>query len=238
MRYILLILFLTASICHAFDHSYSDYSELLSKYVVNGRVDYQGMKDDRAGLDSLLDACSKVTFVEYKTFSRARQICFLVNLYNAATLSLVLGNYPMESIQELDGLLTSPWNIKFILLFKHRVGLGHIQHDVLRPEFNEPRLHFALSSAAAGGPHLRNEPYLPDKLETQLAEAERDYMTARPDINYLSDGTLFLSQIFMWYPDDFGGKSGVRKLAQSYFPEVTDETRIYYTDFDWSLNGK
>ncbi|MBU1920644.1 DUF547 domain-containing protein [bacterium] len=237
-RFIILLILLAGSTCLAFDHEYTEYAGLLSKYVAQGRVDYAAILNDRQPLDNFLRECSEVAFDEYKTFSRARQICFLTNLYNASALALILSRYPVESIQDLGSLFTSPWNRKSVSLFNHKVGLGHIQHDILRPEFNEPRLHFAICSAARGGSHLLSEPYLPEKLEQQLVEAERDFMAARPEINFLSNGRLHLSQIFMWYPDDFGGKSGVLKFVQRFFPQVTSETEIIYNDFDWSLNSK
>src|SRR3989339_404416 len=111
----------------------------------------------------------------------------MINLYNAAALVLILENYPVTSIKDVGGFFTSPWNKKFISLFEHTVGLGHIEHDILRSEFKEPRIHFAISCAAIGAPHLNNEPYLSSKLEQQLSDAERIFLTERPDINYSRD---------------------------------------------------
>jgi len=242
-REIIAILFLLSPLlagapASAFDHGYTDYGELLSKHVVDGRVDYAAMLADRGALDGLLEACARVSFDEYETFSRARQLCFMINLYNAATLVLILDHYPVESIKDVGGIFSSPWNRKFIRLFDRTVGLGHIEHDVLRSEFHEPRIHFTIARASIGGPWLIGEPYLPEKLEQQLTSAERHFLTERPEINRYEQGTLHLSPILKWFATDFGGKDGVRSLARQYFPEVNRDTRIRYTDFDWNLNIK
>lgn len=237
-RYLILTILLSVSAASAFDHEYTEYAGLLQKFVSNGRVDYAALAQDRQPLDRFLSECSQVSFEEYKTFSRARQICFMVNLYNASAIALVLGSYPLQSIQDMEGMFTSPWNRRTVSLFEHKVGLGHIQHDIIRPEFKEPRLHFVLSITALGGPDLSNKPYLPDKLEQQLIEAERKFMTERPQENYFADGTMHLSELFKWYPDDFGGQPGILQLVQRYFPNAKPESNVVFTDFDWSLNSK
>jgi hypothetical protein len=238
IRTLLLLIFLTGSASHAFDHEYQSYGDVLAKYVANGSVDYALLLQNRSGLDSLLAQAAEVSFEEYSTFSRARQLSFMINLYNAATLVLILDHYPVKSIKDIGGLFSSPWNRKFIRLFDHKIGLGHIEHDILRSEFKEPRIHFAIVCASIGCPHLINEPYLPDKLEQQLSDAEQRFLSARPAANYYADGKLYLSPIFKWFREDFGGETGVMTFAQRYFPEANPETKIVYTDYDWSLNRK
>jgi hypothetical protein len=237
VKLILLSIILTASSAVAFDHDYTAYGETLAKYVEKGRVDYEGLMQDRATLDNLLSDCASVSFDEYQTFSRARQIAFVLNLYNAATLVLILDHYPVTSIKDIGGLFSSPWNKKIITLFDHTVGLGHIEYDILNSEFKDPRIHFALASASVSGPHLRNKPYLSATLEQQLTEAERDFLTARPDANSFSDNTLYLSPLFKWYAQDFESTGGVLQFVRTYFPEINPDTKIVYNHFDWNLNS-
>jgi hypothetical protein len=236
-RFVSLLILLSASASLAFDHDYAGYGHALASYVTDGRVDYEGLSHDRAALDGLLLDCASVGFDEYSTFSHARQIAFMINLYNAATLVLILDNYPIASIKDAGGLFSSPWNKKFISLFNHSVGLGHIEHDILRSEFKEPRIHFALASASASSPHLKNEPYLSGKLEQQLNEAEQAFMTARPDVNSFNDNTLYLSPIFRWYAADFESSGGILQFVRKYFPEINPDTKIIYNDYDWNLNS-
>jgi len=236
---VILMLFLTAYSAAAFDHSYTAlHDSVLLPFVSAQEVDYEGLRLHRAPLEGFLAECSQVSFEEYRHFTRSEQMAFLINLYNAATLKLVCDHWPMQSIRDIGGILSSPWTKRFIHLFGRTVGLGQIQHDILRPEFSDPRIHFALCNAARSSPRLRSEPYLPERIEEQLEAQTVEFMTQRPELNRFEDGTLYLSPILRWYSPDFGKQTGVRSFARKYFPDVTAQTRIVYTAFDWSLNRK
>ena len=54
--------------------------------------------------------------------------------------------------------------------------------------------------------------------------------------------TIYLSKIFRWFAEDFEKDDGsVIDFVKPYFPPsaaaaLTDEFKIRYTDYDWSLN--
>jgi hypothetical protein len=236
---VLLLVVLTALPAAAFDHTYAALRDsVLTPFVSEQGVNYEDLRGRTAALDRFLEQCAQVTFEEYQHFTRAEQMAFLINLYNAATLKLVCDHWPLSSLRDTGGILSSPWTKRFIRLFGRTVGLGQIQHDILRPEFREPRIHFALCMAARSSPRLRSEPYLPERIDEQLEAQTAEFMTARHDLNRFENGTLYLSAIFRWYSPDFGKQAGVRAFARKYFPDVTAQTKIVYTDFDWSLNRK
>ena len=228
-----------ASPAFPFDHTYRALDDsVLAPFVIEGGVDYAALALRRASLDRFLADCAEVSFEEYRSFTRSEQMAFLINLYNAATLQLVLDRRPARSMRDLGGLFRSPWAIRFISLFGRRVSLGNILHDVLRPEFEDPRVHFALCNASRGSPALASEPYRAETLEEQLDACARVYMLERPEMNRWDGETLYLSPLFKWYSNDFGKTPGVRVFARKYFPDVTERAPIRYTDWDWSLNSR
>lgn len=221
----------------AFDHSFALLRDsVLAPFVSDRGVDYDGLRQDSRPLDRFLSECAQVSFDEYRAFNRQQQMAFLLNLYNAATLRLVADHWPIGSLSELKGLFRSPWTVRFVSLFDRRVSLGQILHDVLRPEFRDPRIHFALANAARGGPALSSEPYVAETLNQQLDRQTEAFMR-RAECNRFENGALYLSPIFRWYENDFGKKRGVRAFAKKYFPDVTEQTPIRYSDYDDSLNS-
>lgn len=231
-----LVLLLCARL-FAFDHTYTQYQSVLDKYVRDGKVNYAALKTDRTALDSFVVACGEVSFDRYQAFTKSEQISFVINLYNAATMQLLIDHWPVGSIQEIGGFLTGPWNKQFVMLFGHTVSLGQIEHDVLRASFKDYRLHFAIVCGSEGAPELPNTAYTDRNLNTQLAAVERSYLTERPAENRMENGELFVSSLFKWYRDDFNGDDGIRTLFQTYYPEVTKTTRINFTDYQWSVNS-
>jgi hypothetical protein len=223
----------------AFGHSYRGYQDsVLVPFVQDGRVDYAGLAANPAPLEAFLASCGAVSFKEYKQFTREEELCFLLNLYNAATLKLVIDHWPLSTVQGIGGAFESPWTVKFVRLFDHTVGLGNILHDILRVDFHDPRVHFALPNAAGSGPLPLREAFRPLELEKQLEDCSRSYLLERPELNHLKKNTLYLSPLLKWYSNDFGRRSGVIAFARRYFPDVNDNTRIEYTNFDWGINGR
>ncbi|MBI5060253.1 DUF547 domain-containing protein [candidate division KSB1 bacterium] len=222
---------------YAFDHSYVGWSAVLSNHVHQGQVQYGELAKDRALLDGFVAEADRVPYAEFERWTRSERLAFVLNLYNAAVIQLVLNHWPLTSVKDL-GFFTSPWNVEFIPLFGHTVSLGNLEHDVLRPSFKDPRTHFAICNAAVGSPRLRGDPYLPEHVDAQLDDQVRAFMTERPDCNRFADGTLTLSPIFDWYSMDFGKRAGILTFVRTYFPGAPPEPRLEYTEFDWSLNGE
>lgn len=222
----------------AFDHTHSRLQGVYDQYVKDGRVNYSELVKDREDLDAYIESIGEVSFEQYRAFTKNEKLALMINLYNAAAIQLILNHWPVESIQDIGGLFSSPWNKKFVRLFEHEASLGMIEHDILRADFKEPRIHFAIVCAAKGCPTLRQEVYVDMRLNQQLAEQERQFLTQRPDENRIEEGVLHVSPIFKWFKEDFDDNDGVRTLFQMYYPEVKQDTRIEYTNYDWSLNGQ
>jgi hypothetical protein len=238
----LLILALLPSIAWArpaVDHGI--YGRLLKSHVHNGWVDYRGFKKDERQLDAYLDQMAKI---DPQTLGRNEQMAFYINAYNAWTIKLILENYPgVTSIKDLGSFFRSPWKIKFVKINGETVTLDHLEHDILRPVFKDPRVHFAVNCASKSCPPLLNEPYSGAALDGQLETAALAFIND-PQSNYLKGDTLYVSRIFKWFGEDFG--NDIRKFVQSYargafagrLEGQGDDLKIRYLDYDWSLNGK
>ncbi len=226
-----------------FDQSHSPFDAVLKRYVKNARVDYAALKAHPQDLDRYLNQVAAVTKAEFKKWSEAEQVAFLSNAYNAYTLRLIIDHYPLKSIKAIGGFLSGPWDQPIVHLFGETTTLNAVEHKILRKDYSEPRIHFALVCAAKGCPPLRSEAYLADRLNEQLDDQAKQFL-ATPNKNRVEAGerVVYLSPIFKWYGGDFEKKSGsVLAALQPCWTgkaTATDGFKIRYTDYDWTLNDQ
>ena len=225
--------------CLAADVDHGIYGELLEKYVVKHRVNYAGFQREEARLDQYLD---RLSAVDPDQLTRNQAMAFYINAYNAYTIKLILSKYPeLNSIKELGSFFSNPWNKKFIPLQGRTVTLDYIEHEVLRPRYKDPRIHFAINCASKGCPPLRNTPYTGLDLERELEEQTRAFIND-PSRTFFRDNTLFVSKIFDWFGEDFDDnpEAFVRRYAEGELKAALDNARgnikIAYLSYDWSLN--
>jgi Protein of unknown function, DUF547 len=241
-----------------FDHGYAVWDGLLKKHVrwqpdnKQSRVDYAGLKSERATLKKVLDAMTSVTPAEFERWSREQQMAFLVNAYNAFTVELILTRWPdLQSIKDLGSLLQSPWKKKFFVLLGEQRHLDWIEHEQLRPRYQDPRVHAAVNCASIGCPALRPEAFAPGKLEAQFDDGMQRFMGDRTR-NRVAGGKLEVSMIFKWFREDFEqGWLGYKQLNDvfaRYASQLSDQPEEQrklreralspsFLDYDWSLNG-
>lgn len=237
--------FFNLSLSAGFDHHHPQFAKVLSKFVdTQGMVAYSALKASSADLDAYLDDLAGVSREEFETWKEPERLAWLLNLYNAVTLQLILDHYPVKSIRSIGGLFSSPWKLKVVHIWGETFTLDQVEHEMIRGVFKEPRVHFALVCAAKSCPPLRAEPYVPSKLNAQLDDQGRIFLTTRAKNRVdLEAHILWLSPIFKWFEADFVGKNGsLLKFVTPYLAPVdakaisTEEFRIKYTDYDWSLN--
>lgn len=214
----------------AIDHQAWDV--LLQKHVNEiGQVDYAGFKREEARLDAYLKTLS--TNPPSADWSREAQMAFWINTYNAYTIKLIVKNYPVKSITELEG--GKPWDKKWISIGKRTYSLDQIENDILRPKFKDPRIHFALNCAARSCPPLLNRAWTADKLEEQFERQAKSFIN-NPKFNRIGQRNVQISRIFDWYAEDFGPI--VPYLNRYANQEVGRNAKVSYQEYDWSLNGK
>lgn len=232
-----------ASLAAGFDHNHAAWTRVLERRVEAGRVDYAAIRADPAALTGYLDTLAAVGEEEFNSWSQPRQIAFLVNLYNASTIRLITLHYPVDSIKKIGWFLKGPFDQDIVRLFNAKTTLNHIEHERLRRDYSEPRIHFALVCAAVSCPSLRSEAYVGDRLDAQFDEQGRLFLADRTK-NRLdtAEGTLYLSPIFKWFRDDFTAESrSVALFVKPFLPpddraRLEEDTPIRFTDYDWSLN--
>jgi hypothetical protein len=239
MKRIILALFLLALPAFAFDHSHQVYDTILKKYVLNGKVDYKSLKNEN-NLKQYLDSISAVSISEYNSYSKEQKLAFLINAYNAFTIQLILDNYPIKSIRNIGILPLAPWKKEFFKLLGEERSLGWIEHEKLRKDFEEPRIHFAIVCASIGCPPLISEAYTPEKLESQFQTIKNNFLNDTSKNRYdVESNTLYLSSIFDWFKEDFTKKSSLVDFIQPSLKEkIGINPKIKYTYYDWNLNEK
>ncbi|UHQ55720.1 DUF547 domain-containing protein [Microbulbifer sp. YPW16] len=233
------------------------WSNLLQDHVIladgghSSTVDYRGMQADRQQLVRYLAQLAEVDRNTFDGWEEADQLAFLINAYNAATIQLVLAEYPgLDSIRDIGWLPGAPWRREFVALFGRRYSLDEIEHGMIRRDFNEPRIHFAVNCASVGCPMLREEAYTGERLEQQLEQQARRFLSDRSR-NRATPGGLRLSPIFEWYRDDFSrgwrGHSSLGEFLLDYREALglsaaqaaalrANEMDIIYLEYDWRLN--
>jgi hypothetical protein len=241
-----------------FDHRHAAWDALVHKHVTwlpgqtQSRVDYAAFARDRAELQNVLDTYSAVPRTEFDRWSRDERMAFLINAYNAFTVELILTRYPdLKSIKDLGSVFRSPWKIEFFSLLGERHHLDWIEHEQLRPRYDDPRVHAAVNCASIGCPALRNEAFTGSKLESQLEDGMMRFMADRTR-NRVQGGRLEVSAIFKWFKEDFEkghkGFTRVEDVFAKYAAQLTDKPYeqaqlrarslpVDYLDYDWSLNA-
>ena len=225
----------------SFDQSHAGFTKILEKHANKSGVDYAGMKKEPAALATYLDTLADVPETAFKQFSREQQMAFLINLYNAATLKLIVANYPVKSIRDIGAFwdFKAPWHLKVVHLYGRTLSLDDLEQKTIRPGYAEPRVHFALVCAAKGCPPLRSQAYTGGKLEEQLEDQARVFLNQKEkNAADPASGTARLSPIFKWYLEDFGGsKPALLAYLRRWLP-VEAQWKVVWTGYDWSLNEK
>ena len=210
--------------------SHQLWGEMLEKYVdVQGDVDYKSFSQNIDSLDEYLEYLA--SFEPRENWARAEALAFYINLYNAATVRLILQHYPVASIRDIK----QPWIKKWIRVGEKELSLNQIEHKILR-KMNEPRIHFAINCASASCPKLLNAAFEAQNIEKQLEEVARDFIND-PARNEITPDDVAVSALFKWYKNDFTKEGSLLDYINKYADQpILQGTRISYLKYDWSLN--
>jgi len=156
----------------------------------------------------------------------------------------VLENYPTASIRDIkDGPLSiGPWNRPLAVVAEQTLTLNDIEHRIIRPTFDEPRIHYALNCAAVGCPNLMDRAWRAETLEHDLAEAEHAYVNDPRGVRFDERGRLTLSKIYIWFREDFGPdeQAVIAHIAEAVNPDLRAQLqragRVNSYEYDWALN--
>ncbi len=231
-----------------FDHAAWD--DILSRFTRdNGRkFDYAGLKKEEKTLTSYLDAIAAADLASL----RAPELeALFINAYNAYTVRTILdrvsanGDFEIESIRDIEEVFTRETHV----VGGFRLSLDNIEHNILRPTFRDPRLHFAVNCASISCPPLSTDAFEGARLDEQL-EAATTSALQNPDYASIEGDALLLTKILEWYGTDFVNpdyRGSERNLAafvaryasedvRRFLEERKHEVDVRFRDYDWRLN--
>ena len=228
------------------DHS--KWQEILGKFVQEhesgiNRFDYAALKEDGDANQSLIEYVLQLSEVDPRTYSKSEQLAYWINHYNALVVYVVTSRFPVASIQEikLEGPDTSLLDVKLAYVQEQPLSLNEIRNEILRPIWQDNRVHFALNSASLGCPSLSRQAFNADNLDELLDAGMHSYLNHMRGVS-INEGKLTLSSIFEWYMDDFGhdGDEVLAYLMRHLPPKLSEqlgETSKYETAYDWKVNS-
>lgn len=229
------------------DHT--SWDDWLSRYVIEGsdginRVDYGGVSEpDRAMLDAYV---GQLEAANVSGLTRAEQKAYWINFYNAGTVQVILDHWPTKSIRDIDispGFFADgPWGKKLFSVEGEALSLDDVEHRILRPIWQDPRIHYGVNCASIGCPNLATKAFTKDNTDTLLDEGAWAYVN-HPRGASIAGGKLNVSSIYEWFKDDFGGNDEgvIAHLIEYAEPvmkaELADITRISNDEYDWTINA-
>jgi len=237
-----------AAVAETFDHSAFD--ALLRAHVVDGMVDYDAFRK-APSFPAYLDALARADLAR---LDEKEKLAFWINVYNAYTIELINRHQERDSIRNINKSLLGikghgPWREKLVKAAGEVHHLDNVEHDIIRKQFREPRIHFALVCAALGCPDLRGEAYTGARLDAQLQEQSVRFLLRSPDRNRVDPGTrtVYGSPIYAsWYREDFGQTdAAIGRYLARFHPEgperqllLSGRFKLVETDYDWTLNSR
>ena len=231
------------------DHG--DWQALLDAHLVTddpsgvNLFDYAGLKASDADRARLLRYIDYLQELDPRQLARDVQMAYWINLYNAVTVRVVVDEYPVASIKDIhEGLIpgTGPWRDIHAMVAGHPLTLDNIEHDILRPIWEDSRIHYAVNCASISCPNLAAEAYTAENLERLLEQGARDYVNHSRGAD-LRDEEFVVSSIYFWYREDFGdSEEGVLRHLRKYAEdELAEQLRDFDGsldhDYDWTLNA-
>lgn len=227
--------------------SHSEWQALLDRYLTtadgNGvnRFDYAAVtKADAEKLSSYLDSLQKL---DPRTLSRNEQLPYWINFYNALTVNVILDEYPVKSIRDIRFLTSpfGPWDKDLVQVAGEDLSLNDIEHGILRPIWQDPRIHFSVNCASIGCPNLASKAFTAQNSEALMESSAVDFINHSRGVSINADG-IILSSIFDWYGADFGNNPAeILTYIEKYY-SGDDKVVLQKSDvelkfqYDWGLN--
>lgn len=228
------------------DHS--PLSIFLDEYRAYGkdgvaRVAYHTVKaEDQKQLNTYLEALQQVSVL---SLNKHEQFAYWVNLYNAATLALILEHKPQNSIKEINispGFFSSgPWGKEYLKVEGRLISLNTIEHNILRPIWKDPRTHYVINCASVGCPDIPEKALSAENLDQKLDKAAKTYIN-HPRGVAIEGSEVTASSIFNWFSEDFGANDAeildhIRLYADdNLLKNMKNATSIENYRYDWDLN--
>ncbi|WP_257264289.1 DUF547 domain-containing protein [Endozoicomonas sp. ONNA2] len=219
------------------------WQEILDTYLAlrpdGNRFRYQLVsQEDRDKLDKYL---TDMASLDPGNYSEAEQKAYWINFYNALTVDLILEHYPVKSITKIGPWYQfGPWDMDITQVVGQNLTLNDIEHRILRPLWDDSRIHYAVNCASIGCPDLSPTAFTAANTEPMLNELARRFIRQEKGMSWV-DGKLTLSRIYEWYEQDFIDQEGVVLHLRQFASQADGRRLKNYTgtiqyQYDWRLN--
>ena len=248
--FVLILLLLNVNTVYS-QFDYSDFDSLLHKIVRGNSIDYSQLLEKKENLTTFTNRMSALSPDSHpENFkSENEQLAYWINAYNAFILKIIMENYPVDSIKDINFIGFTIWLNKN-LIGGEEISFKSLEDDIIRDRFKDPRIHFAINCASFSCPPLKNRAYYPEILDKQMDESTRSFINDKN--NFWIDeeqGIVYMSSIFDWYENDF--IDWMNKNKNSEEPHLLDYIKLYYNgeieeklyamdvefiEYNWQLN--
>jgi hypothetical protein len=213
------------------------FNDLLQKHVTkDGFVDYKNFKADKVNLDSYISYLEKTS--PNQSWSTNKQKAFWINAYNTYTIKIILENYPLNSIMDIKKDGKTAWKIPFAKVGGKTYTLDEIEHQILRKNLFDPRIHVGVNCASGSCPKLLNIAFTEENIDAELEKLMKAFVNDSKR-NKLSAKKVQISSIFDWFKDDFTKNGTIINYLNKYAEtKISAKAKISYLKYDWTLNGK
>jgi len=210
--------------------NHDTWNSLLQKHVTNqGNVNYKGFKTNWKTLRAYITSLSEN--MPNDSWNKNEKLAYWINAYNAMTIDLILRQYPIKSIKDIE----KPWDQRLWKLGNKWYNLNEIEHQILR-KMDEPRIHFAIVCASFSCPKLHNQAFVASNIESQLTTATKDFLVDSKR-NFISENELKLSKIFQWFAKDFKQDGSLIDFLNKYSDvKVASKAKKTFKTYNWDLN--
>ena len=233
------------------DHiDHSAWQDILDRYIAPDAtgvnlVDYEALAADAGDAGKLDGYLDYLQSLDPRGYKRAEQMAYWINFYNALTVKVVLDAYPVDTIRDIhEGVVpyTGPWDDVHARVAGEDLTLNHMEHGILRPIWQDERIHYAVNCAAYGCPHLLDTAFTADNTEELLDAGARDYVNNMRGVDVVDEDFIVISSIYDWYAEDFGNTE--ESVKEHLIEHAGDDLASFLEgfegfieyDYDWSLN--
>lgn len=216
----------------AFSHDL--WGQVLERRVSDqGLVDYKGLQQDRATLDAYVAQLASASPHSHpKLFpDDAAALAYWINAYNALAVMAVVDRPGLGTV--VDAKVDFFYSTRYPIGGEN-ISLYKLENGIVRKEFADPRIHFALNCQSASCPTFPNTPFLAEGLDARL-EAETRAFMADPKNVRMSGSTAELSMILQWYAEDFEAAGGALAYVRRYRDDIPADAEVAYIPYDWTL---
>lgn len=231
----LLLFTLITTFVFAQSFNHSKWNNILEANVsTSGKVNYEGIKAKQGDLDAYLNSLK--TNPPKSSWTKNETKAYWINAYNAFTVKLILKNWGVKSIMEINN--GKAWDLEFIKIDGKNYSLNHIEHQMLRAVYKDARIHFAVNCASISCPKLSNKAFTAKNLEAHLNEMAISFIN-NSSKNSISEHSAQVSALFDWYKEDFTKDASLIYFLNKYSKtKLSGMAKITYKEYNWNLNNK